>query len=211
MANLDLLSEETLTDLGKDCLDSAVTGCDNILRMVNNLLDISRLQSRKLTLVKKRVDLVDMIREIITGLVRVASQKGVRLEDTWESTPLYVFVDETIMSRALANLLDNAVKYSPEGSCVRVEGKTRGGFHLVDIIDQGPGIPEEFHKAIFESYVQGPRDDKSRAGTGLGLSVSRMAATTHGGKVSLKSTVGKGSCFSLWLPVYTTGEEKPHM
>jgi two-component system sensor histidine kinase KdpD len=201
MANLDLLTDENLTELGKNCLDSAMTGCDNLLRMVNNLLDISKLQSRKITLVKKRTDLVTMTRQVIAGLVRLAGFKGVHLEDTWECVPMNVFVDETITSRALVNLLDNAIKYSPEGSCVRVAGKTRGGFHVVDIMDQGPGIPEEFHQAIFESYVQGPRGEKSPLGTGLGLSLSRMAATSHGGKILLKSTVGKGSCFSLWLPV----------
>jgi signal transduction histidine kinase len=200
MANLDLLTSENLSELGKDCLDSAITGCDNLLRMVNNLLDVSRLQSHKITLVKKRTDFVAMTREVMAGLARVAAFKGVCLKETWENIPMYVLVDETIMSRALTNLLDNAVKYSPEASSVEVMGKTRGGFHVVDIIDQGPGIPEEFHQTIFESYVQGPRDERSRIGTGLGLSVSRMAALYHGGKIVLKSAVGKGSCFSLWLP-----------
>ena len=202
LANLDLLREESLSEPGAESLDAALMGCDNLIRMVNNLLDVSKMQARRMVLKSERLDLIALMQGVAGRLKPLADLKNVRIVEKWPAGPLEVLADETLLTRAMVNLLENSIKYSPEGVKVEVRGKTVRDFHIVEFRDYGPGVPREYQKSIFETYVQGPSPTGGATGFGLGLAMSRMAAQNHGGKITLTSRTGKGSTFCLHLPAY---------
>jgi K+-sensing histidine kinase KdpD len=202
LANLDLLREESLSEPGSESLDAALMGCDDLIRMVNNLLDVSKMQARKMVLKSGRLDLISVMRGVAARLKPLAGLKNVRIVEKWPAGPLEVLADETLLTRAMVNLLENSIKYSPEGGKVEVRGKTVRGYHIVEFRDYGPGVPAEYQKSIFETYVQGPSPTGGAMGFGLGLAMSRMAAHNHGGKITLTSRTGKGSTFRLHLPAF---------
>jgi signal transduction histidine kinase len=118
--------------------------------------------------------------------------------------PIYIEVDPATIRQALINLLDNAIKYTPCNGEIRVVlGRTPQGEAVLDVIDNGPGIPREHQDKIFDRFY---RVDKGRSrevgGTGLGLSIARWAVEVNDGRIELESVEGQGSDFRIVLPVY---------
>jgi len=124
---------------------------------------------------------------------------------------LLVSVDRLILRQAIVNLLDNAIKYSPAGSQILVRVKSGGDRQiLLEVIDQGPGIPSEHQPHVFDRFF---RVDKARTrewgGAGLGLSITRWAVEIHGGEITLESEEGKGSTFRVSLPLVKDSSTSP--
>ena len=109
--------------------------------------------------------------------------------------------DRERLRQVVQNLVDNAVKYSPAGSEVRVSASADNGIVRVRVRDQGPGIPVDDQKLIFEKFGRSTVAGGAKAGTGLGLFIARSIAEAHGGKLDVHSTVGHGATFTLTLPV----------
>jgi two-component system phosphate regulon sensor histidine kinase PhoR len=173
--------------------------CDRLTRLINDLLNLSRIESgRALELVLKPVDVVDIAKKIIEIQKNYTSKHQFVL-DVQEPVPT-VIADEDKVDQIITNLVSNAVKYSPNGGEVRItikEDPETGGV-LVAVKDQGLGIPKDVLPRLFQRFVR--VEGRKIAGTGLGLYLTRHLVEAHGGKIWVESEEGKGSTFYFTLP-----------
>jgi signal transduction histidine kinase len=170
---------------------------DQILAMINSLLDVSKIEAGELQLHRCDCDLVDLTREAVDLLAGVRGNRQVLIEP--ESESLFLSVDRDLISRVLQNLLGNALKFTKPGGEIRVHLARQNDSVRVSVIDNGPGIPPEYHQRIFEKFGQ-VESTTSRTGTGLGLTFCRLVVEAHGGSIGVVSVVGKGSTFWFELP-----------
>ena len=178
-----------------DCVEES----DRVLVMLNTLMDISEAESGTMQLTREPVALADIVSRA-TDLYRdVADAKGVAISAAVDAG-VVVTADRTRLEQVAANLLDNAVKYTPSGGRVEVEVRREVGAALLRVRDTGPGIPVDEQPRIFDRLFRG---DTSRAerGLGLGLSVVKAVVEAHGGAVTVDSDPGRGSTFSVSLPL----------
>jgi two-component system phosphate regulon sensor histidine kinase PhoR len=198
----EALSDGALADpeLAKSFLGIISTSADRLSRLVNDLLELSRLESGTVDLRLSPIEmgaLADRLREEFFDRL---SQKEMRLEADF-SRPFTFISDDSLLHLVLVNLLDNAIKYSSPGSSVRLGAAMDDEGIQIDVEDRGMGIPEEELPRIFERFY---RVDRSRSpavpGTGLGLSIVRHVMTLLSGRVTVRSALGKGTTVSLHLP-----------
>lgn len=172
-------------------------------RLVDDLLDLSRIESGGTgTLVP--VPLSAIVDEAVEGFEETAAARGITVAVAPVSDGIWVSTNRRDLASAIANLVDNAVKYSEPGGAVRVVTEQRGAMACVAVSDQGIGIPRRDQERIFERFY---RVDRARSrwtgGTGLGLAIVRHVAAYHGGEVTVISTEGEGSTFTICLPLCT--------
>jgi PAS domain S-box-containing protein len=175
--------------------------CQRMLGLVNSLLDIARLERGEMELSLAPVDVRALCEELAGQYTHEANELGVILR--WEccDTIPKVFVDPEKISRVLANLLDNALKFTPAGGSIDLEASLEEDFVLISIHDTGPGIPQEYRKAVFERFTQVPGLAGRRRGTGLGLAFAKLAVEAHGGRIWVEDGSAEGSSFKLRLPL----------
>jgi signal transduction histidine kinase len=166
--------------------------------LVNDFLDVQRLEEGKLSIAKDLVDIGSVVREQ-TELFAGQSPKHL-LDVSLPPAPLPVRGDSNRLAQVVANLLSNAIKYSPHGGVVRVAGKRNGKAVRVTVEDEGLGIPDELQREIFGKFVRGQATAEGIEGSGLGLAISRSLVEAHGGHIDFESTKGKGSTFWFELP-----------
>jgi two-component system, OmpR family, sensor kinase len=192
-----------------DVLESAREEVDRMTRIVRNLLTLARFDEGTLRLLLEPVNLQDLVARTAESLATLARERGVNVEVTGEQA--MVSADTEYLRIVVTNLLENAVKYSPEGGMVRVETHREGGDAILSVEDHGAGVPEEAREHVFDRFyrIDGART-KGKGGSGLGLAISREVVEAHGGRIELTSEVGKGSCFTVRLPeAGKTGEAAP--
>ena len=172
-------------------------------RLVGDLMELSRLEN---TLpeggrLQSRVDLPQLVQQVWLGLRPLAERRSIRLQLTAEP-PLSVMGDGSRLHRAVLNLLDNALCYSPDGGTVRVEIEATAGWCLLTIRDQGPGLSEDDLEHMFERFYRGDpaRVRSDRGGSGLGLSIVQQIAVTHGGRIQAANHPDGGAVIELLLP-----------
>jgi PAS domain S-box-containing protein len=190
-------------------LDIATSSSRRMLELVNSLLDISRLEAGQMLLeieTKSLFDLVDGARERVAPL---ALEDDITLQVDLPPNLSQVAVDEDLVTRMLVNLLDNAIKFSPQGGLVRVganEVNAPPTFEeSAEITDTGTGIPEEYREKIFEKFSQIEEQENRRGrGSGLGLTFCKLVVEAHGGRIWVESQAGQGSTFMFTLPVAET-------
>jgi signal transduction histidine kinase len=170
-------------------------------RIIECLLDLSRAEEGGLRLERTEVDLEELLSGLVQQSRLIAPEKGLRIEFAAEEA-VTVQGDWLRVRQVFMNLLDNAVKYTSEGGEISVVLDTSGGFARTMIVDSGAGIPAEDLPHIFERFY---RVDKARnradGGVGLGLSLARTFAEAHGGRIEAVSESGKGSVFTVYLPL----------
>ncbi len=166
-----------------------------------SFLEIARIESGRLELHIEPRDLGRLLREIVDGFKVQAGRKRIRLTlELPESLP-EVAIDTLQMGRVISNLIDNAIKYSYEGTTVQVIVREEDSGLVVEIRDQGPGIAPEEQEHIFDSFYRIPENGAGHvAGTGLGLAAVKAIVEAHGGRVRLVSEPGRGSSFMVMLP-----------
>lgn len=173
----------------------------HLLELINQVLDLSRIEAGQLDLKREKYPLVQSIREACDAIRPGAELRGIRLDDRGQSSAL-VFADEVRVLQMLYNLLSNAVKFTPQGGVVWIESTEAAGFVRVTVGDTGIGIPPAEQENIFDRFYQlGNTTRGLREGTGLGLSITRQLAEMHGGWIEVKSVPGAGSEFTFALPV----------
>ena len=205
----ELLYDGTLgpiNDKQKDKLRRIRENVDKLADMVGKMSDISSLESKRYPVVKTPASLSDMVRELIDTMGFLFKNKHITLEmDMPPSLPL-VEVDRNKMEQVILNLLNNALKYTPEGGKVTIRAEDRDSDILVSVHDTGIGIPKKDLDKIFSGfYHAGYKLSYEYKGPGLGLAISRKIIESHGGRIWAESEEGKGSTFFFTIPKYTEG------
>jgi PAS domain S-box-containing protein len=189
----------TLGDRADQLLQVATRGTDRMMALINDLLDIERLESGMLQLVKSEVYLDEVFEQSVQAATPLANAKRVSIAT--QPTDLAVYADGDRLIQVLVNLLSNAIKFSPEESVVRIAAKKEAALIEVQISDQGRGIPAHLTESIFNRFQQVQSlDAKEGRGSGLGLAICKELIELHGGKISVVSELGKGSTFTFTLP-----------
>jgi len=171
----------------------------HLLELINDILDISKIESGRLELRREVFDMATALEETLSTIRPQAKAKSIELQ-THMSIPGAIFADRLRIKQILFNLLSNALKFTPEGGRVRVEGAQNDGFIEISVTDTGIGIPKEQHEAVFDKFYQvGATTKGVREGTGLGLAISKALVEEHGGRIRLESEPGKGSRFAFTI------------
>lgn len=177
---------------------------DRLIRLINELLDLSRIESGKIRLKLLPLSIRDMIKDVTENITAVAVEKDIKFLIPDENENFIVIADRDKLNQIFINLLDNAIKFSKERS--RIEIKTEqedNNFIKVSVIDNGMGISEEDKEKIFNRFYQTGNGSVAKTkGTGLGLAITKSLVELHGGKIWVDSEIGKGSKFLFTLPLY---------
>ena len=180
---------------------NTVEECDRLLEMINTMLDISEAEAGTGKLIREQVDISGMVRDAYELFQPIAEDKCITLTSRIPAT-FYANGDRQRLQRMVANLLDNALKYTASGGAVAVSVNGDKERAVISVTDTGVGISEEDLPHIFKRLY---RSDQSRpqAGSGLGLSLALAIARAHGGDIAVESSPGKGSTFRVTLPMAT--------
>jgi PAS domain S-box-containing protein len=174
-------------------------GGRHLLRLINDILDLSRIEAGRLQLQLENVSVEASFSEAGDTLQPLVSQKKQTL--VRHAAPgLSVKADSTRLKQILMNLIANAVKFTPEGGRIDLSAKRLNECVRIDVRDTGPGIPPDEQQRIFEAFYRLSHNAKAPEGTGLGLAITQRLVELHGGTLGLESEVGKGSCFYFTLP-----------
>jgi len=174
-----------------------------LTHMISEYLDITRLESGTTVLRRSAVRIEALVERTLLMLDPLAAERGIRLIRLLDSSVPPVLADADLLSRAIANLVSNAVKYSPPKTEVVISASKAANGVSIEVADQGYGIPESSVNRVFEKFYRVPRvQDVDVPGTGLGLALVREIAELHGGSVAVRSAVGAGSVFTLWVPCF---------
>ena len=183
----------------RDAAGLAIEECDRLVQLINTLLEIAEANAGLAEIPRQSVDIGSVMGEACELFSPMAEDAGVAITLGPLGEELFVRGDLARIQRALANLLDNAVKYTPAGGTVRLRGERAGDSVVVTVDDTGAGIPSGDVARVFERFY---RSDASRTtpGNGLGLPLARAIARAHGGDVTVESRAGEGSRFRIALP-----------
>lgn len=184
----------------RETIGSMLEEVGRLGRLVDSLLTLSRADGGQVRLHREPADLAALAGEVVQQLKVLAEEKGQTLElDAPAAVPAPV--DRVVLSQALSNLVDNAIKYAPPQTGIRIAVRRRGERAELEVSDHGPGIAPEHCARIFDRFY---RVDKARArelgGVGLGLAIARWGVEAHGGAIELESEAGRGSTFRISLP-----------
>jgi len=186
-------------------LEMAQRSSKRMLGMVNELLDISKLESGELILHPEAIDARSLIEDVVARFAPLATSAQITLEISVASNLPPLHVDTQLIGRVLHNLLDNAIKFTPDGGHIRLwarpDPESASDRLRVGVSDTGPGIPPEEQPRLFEKFQQVSSVEGRRAGTGLGLPFCKLTVEAHGGWIWVESEVGKGSTFIMTLPI----------
>ena len=212
VSSLDMMStflpekEGTLRSM----LNIANNSTARIQRLINSLLDISRLEAGQQILDQKAVDPIALMVEAIRDVQPSVNGRNQALQRKTSTVLPLIYVDVDMIHRVLINLMENASKFTPVEGRIEILAETNGTYVKYSVRDNGPGIPEADKERIFEKFTR-LRGKERASGLGVGLAFCKLAVIGHGGQIGLESEVGKGTTFWLTLPVAqkkTTGQLK---
>jgi len=184
----------------RDTIGTMLEEADRLTRLVEELLTLARADGGRLAPRQEPLDLGELAVDTVQQLHVLAEEKGQRLEVSTQ--PLRVLGDRTVLRQALANILDNAIKYSPEGTTVSVSVSSDSDMAEVAIADQGSGIAPEHRERIFDRFYRiDPARSREAGGFGLGLAIARWAVEAHDGQILVEGDVGRGTVFRIRLPL----------
>lgn len=197
IGNAEFALERTSAGEIADALEDVRLAAARLEGMVLTLLDIGRLESGAVPLALAPVDLREIVDAAAATGRAIARRKGVRIEAATPEAAVIRWVDRGLVQRAVDNLVENGIRYSPRGGAVVVRATADGA---IEVEDDGPGIPEALRGAIFEKYVQVRSALDGANNRGLGLTLVQLAARAHGGDVAVRCPPSGGSVFRLSLP-----------
>lgn len=184
----------------KRMIEIAAIDSDRLVRLVNDILDLERLESGRAFLEKTICNAADLIQQAVEGVQAIAKQQNITFHLHTTDVPVWAAADAIIQT--LTNLIGNAIKFSPPDATITISVKPQIDHVLFQISDQGRGIPSEKLEAIFGRFQQvDVSDSRAKGGTGLGLAICRSIVDQHHGKIWAESTVGVGSTFFFTLPI----------
>lgn len=180
-----------------------VEAAESAIRLINDLLDLSRLDEDRLQPVLQAVDCGLVIRSAVAKVTPLASEGNVSLDAVPPAGHLTCVTDASRVEQILVNVLRNGIRHSPPGATVELAVGTRDGAVTIEVLDRGPGIPDEEMERIFDVYITNPGEEGS--GIGLGLPLSRRLARLLGGDLMARNRPGGGAAFTLSLPLRPGG------
>ncbi len=186
----------------RQCLDDMLTSSRDLLALINEVLDLAKVEAGKVELRLRNIALAEVVDSVTSAMMAVLSQRKQSLDvDLDEGLPL-VRADEARLRQVFFNLLSNASKFTPDGGKLRIGASRKDGWCQVSVSDNGIGIKEEDLKQIFEPFYQADTSmTRERKGTGLGLSLVKEIVEMHSGQIWVESEFGKGSRFIFTLPL----------
>ncbi len=190
--------QEFLTILGEQTLRLAA--------LVEDILDVSRIESGEGSFRDERLQIVEVSRNSINAVRQQAATKGITLAFSPPESLPELLADRTRLESVVTNLLTNAIKFTPNGGKVALRLDYNGQEILIAVEDSGVGIPKEHHTRIFRKFYRIERSERTAPGTGLGLTIVRGIVTHYGGRVEVDSQEGEGTCFRVYLPVSSVKE-----
>ncbi|MCS6898304.1 MAG: HAMP domain-containing sensor histidine kinase [Myxococcales bacterium] len=191
-------AEGPLTPSAREDLDAIRSSGEHLRSLIDDILDLSAMETGSLRLSRRTVDLHDIAEQVLREAQPLVSGRQIKLE--LEGVPgIVAWADPRRVRQVLANLVGNAVKFTSEGY-VKVRLSPGDGVAILEVIDTGPGIPEEDRSSVFLEYRQAGDASSRRKGTGLGLAIARRLVLAHEGEILLHSELGKGSVFRVTLP-----------
>ena len=207
----DLLGEDRygpLNEKQRRYVNHISNGGKHLLRLINDILDLSRIEAGRLQLALENVPVGTCFSEVCDNLHPLVSKKGHTLVKH-AGPGLSVRADRTRLNQILMNLIGNAVKFTPEGGKIELAARKMGDLVRLEVRDSGPGIPPEEKKRIFEAFYRMTQNAKAAEGSGLGLAITQRLVELHGGELGLDSEPGSGSCFYFTLPFVQSAEPRP--
>jgi len=200
---LGLLSSGLLGDVGLRAhrmLEIAVTNTDRLVRLINDILDLERISSGQVELHRSPTTASTLVCDAIDVVQNLVDRAGVSI--VCDGVDAVLWVDRDRIVQTLTNLIGNAVKFSPEGTTVRVGGEVEGNAFTFFVSDEGRGIPAEKLELIFERFKQvNASDSRDKGGSGLGLAICRSIVNAHGGRIWAESHEQRGSTFRFSVPL----------
>jgi signal transduction histidine kinase len=197
--NASLLRRDQPPELNERSIQGIETACCNMQALISDLLDVARMEAGGLPLQGDIHEISKIAVTAIDAVRPIAQAKGVRIE-LRSGEQLSSWVDPHRLQQILANLIGNAIKFSPPGSTISLKIARAGAEVRVEVADQGRGIPDQQLPFLFERFRQASTGDAAR-GTGLGLYIARNLVEAHGGRIGVRSVVGQGSTFWFSLPL----------
>jgi len=200
----ELLGEELqgpLNDKQIHCINVIHKDALFLLQLINDILDLSKIEAGKLNLRPERFDVATVLNQVLTSIQSLSSAKAIQIEShVPPATTLHA--DPVRFKQVIYNLLSNAVKFTPEAGQIRVEAMPRDGFLEVVVSDNGIGIPKEEQETIFNRFYQTESGTRvGLEGAGLGLAITKRLVLQHGGRIWVRSEPGKGSWFTFTVPL----------
>jgi len=194
-------------NMARDAVDRQV---GHLVRLVDELLDVSRISEGRITLKKEQIELGKVIAHAVETARPLIESRGQRLSVTLPRSPVWLFGDAVRLAQVVANLLNNSAKYTPEGGRIEVDASAHEGEALVAVRDDGEGIDAQLLPRVFDLFVQGQRSlDRSQGGLGLGLTLVKRLVELHEGRAEAASAgPGRGSTFRVFLPCLTSVQDR---
>jgi signal transduction histidine kinase len=192
-----------LTEKQVHYLTRVRSNTQHLAGLINDLLDLSKIESGRIEIKSSRVSLSGLLHEVVEALRPVAAEKVIALEATIREPSILVWADRDKINQVLTNLIGNAIKFTPVHGRVTVSASRNGGASVqVSVSDTGPGVPPDEKEKIFAKFYQIAKvNGENSKGTGLGLAISKALVELHGGKIWVESEPSRGSTFSFTLPV----------
>jgi signal transduction histidine kinase len=192
----------TISNEQKKALEIVLRNSNQLDTLIQDILDISRLESGTMRFIPERTNVKNMVEQTIETMQSIADRKNIKINVSVEENTPDLVVDQERIKQVIVNLLNNAIKFSYEGSIITIFVRKTGNNVLFEIQDFGRGIPKDKQDKIFEIFYQTDLErDRKFGGVGMGLAISRGIILAHGGKIWVESEPGKGSTFRLTLPI----------
>jgi len=207
----DLLADERygpLNEKQRRYIDHIHTGGKHLLTLISDILDLSKIEAGRMELAIESVAVQAAFSELLSVMQPLADKRSHVLSASAE-VELAVRADATRFKQVLMNLVGNAIKFTPNGGRIELAARLEGGRVRIEVTDNGPGIPAEEQRRIFEAFYRLRDSGKKTEGTGLGLAITHRLVELHGGELGLHSQVGQGSCFYFSLPAAVSLQESP--
>lgn len=201
MTDVILKDSQPLSSQQREALDTIRHSSDDLLKFINTILEYGKIESQGVALHMQSRDVNSLLKDVIRKHEFLAKVK--RIPISFEPEPLFpIPLDPELMKQVFSNLIENAIKYSPEDSHIKIHSEERDGKVIVRVEDSGPGIPEDDLKNIFMKFFRSKNAKSSPIkGSGLGLYLARYFTELHQGRIFAESTYGKGSTFTVELPL----------
>ncbi len=191
-----------LSDEQRQGLDVILRNTNRLDGLIQDILDVSRLESGTMKFIPKKTDIDTLVGQTVETMQASAGRKEITINADIEADVPGLIVDELRIKQVMTNLLNNAIKFSPDGTIINVKARKEKNDILFEIQDFGRGIPKDKQDKVFETFYQvDSGEDRKFGGAGLGLAVSKGIVVSHGGRIWVESREGKGSTFSFTLPL----------